>query len=266
MSPREFWLGVLLPTYLCLHFGGRHVHTIQVNIHWKLRLSLEYREYSKHLEMDKTVRTIRYTFRKALESYSKFVPEDLLVRLVYFHERPQVWFVGQVVAFLLRMNDPIAKGYQQMKSKLLSSLPPGTPIFGIHARGDDKESEGGIIYLDQMMQFVPKEYSTIYLATDDPRNLKTAEEFRNYTWLMNRGDDDRISGVGDRHAVGALKNLIYDIYFLSECDHFLGDDGSNISRVVYELMQTKHLDASQKAWSIHTLLKDGKQYFFWYLH
>lgn len=77
-------------------------------------------------------------------------------------------------------------------------------------------------------------------------------------------DGDKVISLTDRHSDGALEKLIFDILILSECNHFIGSDGSQISRTIYELMQTRHLDASDKGWSINTIKKDQKYYFYWY--
>lgn len=93
--------------------------------------------------------------------------------------------------------------------------------------------------------------------------MKFIDSFTNYTWIRNLEGDEVIS-LQSRHRSGALEKLIIDLYLLSESDHFIGSDASQISRAVYELMQTRHVDASDKGWSINTIKKDHKYYFFWY--
>lgn len=84
----------------------------------------------------------------------------------------------------------------------------------------------------------------------------------------------RLSGVGGRHAKNAILTLLYDIYILSECDFFIGTgsyitcsylDSSQVSRAVYELMQTMNDDASRLAVSLDTMKKDHTYTFHWFL-
>lgn len=82
---------------------------------------------------------------------------------------------------------------------------------------------------------------------------------------INTSFSGRISGIGKRHERNAIIALLLDLYFLSESDFFVGTDSSQISRAVYELMQTKHNDASYLGVSLDTIFTDFKFDFFWYL-
>ncbi len=104
----------------------------------------------------------------------------------------------------------------------------------------------------------------MYLATDDKRNLEQIKDFPGIEFVMLK-TQGRVSGLGDRYGSSAFLNLLFDIFFLSESDHFIGSGGSQISRMVYELQQTRHVDGFDKGWSIDTIIKDKKNAFFWYL-
>jgi len=108
------------------------------------------------------------------------------------------------------------------------------------------------------------EYKMIYLATDDEKNIALVRKFSSFTWKM-QSSDGKISGLGNRHGSESFRRLIIDLYILSASDFFFGTDGSQISRMVYEMMQTRHLDATSKAWSIHTIVTQNKFGFYWYL-
>jgi len=108
-------------------------------------------------------------------TYREWIPPELETTLKEFHSRPQLWFIGQLIKFLLRPNDLLAKGYEEIKLRLFGGQIP-RPLLGIHARGDDSHTEREIIYLDYFMQHVPKGYTTIYLATDDRKNLQIAQQ------------------------------------------------------------------------------------------
>lgn len=119
-------------------------------------------------------------------------------------------------------------------------------------------------YLSEYIQLAPK-LKRIFVATDDQRNLEEMKKFPDLTFVMLKTGTGRVSGLGERYAQGAFVNLLFDIMMMSEADHFLGSDGSQISRLVYELQQTRHVNGFDKGWSIHTILKDKKNAFFWYL-
>ena len=137
--------------------------------------------------------------------------------------------------------------------------------FRVHARGDDKIQEAKIFGLDSYMKYAPlTNISHVFLATDDKKNLKMVTQFPTFQFHMLQNQRGRISGVGNRYSRFSFRNLLFDLFLLSECDMFIGTDASQISRLAYELQQTHHIDASARSWSIHSLVK-GKRSFFWYL-
>jgi len=212
--------------------------------------------YNERVDQDDQM--VRLWFRQS-ERWRKWVPPDIESQLKQFHQYPSLWYIGQIVHFLLRPNADLEQGYNEMKQRIGFQ----SPIMGFHARGDDKIVENSIIYIDYYMRFIGN-YSTIYLATDDKKNMEITEQYQNMTWLYVKGKDSRVSGIGIRHATGALENLLFDIYFLTECDFFLGSDGSQISRIVYELRQSRYLDGTPTAWSVHTIRADNSYSFNWY--
>eukprot|EP00047_Mylnosiga_fluctuans_P009598 m.12204 g.12204 ORF g.12204 m.12204 type:complete len:427 (+) comp2707_c0_seq1:41-1321(+) len=194
-------------------------------------------------------------FRSSRE-YDKWVPEDLKA-LLAFHKRPQLWLVGHASAFLLRFNARLRAAYAETKAAIGFKH----PILGVHARGDDKYQEAAIHYLSEYLQYAPR-FERVFLATDDQRNIDEMAAHPNITFLRLSG---AVAGAGNRYADGALVNLLFDVMLLSECDHFIGTDGSQISRLVYELQQTRHPNGFDKGWSIDTIIKDKVNAFFWYL-
>jgi len=209
---------------------------------------------------DMNIKTVDLRFRQSMMTYKEWVPPELQPIIQEFHKRPQLWFVGQLIRFLLRPNGDLSKGYQDLKQRLFQGKIP-RPLLGIHARGDDSHTEREIVYLDYFMQHIPQGYSTIYLATDDEKNLIIAKQHTNFTWIRNTNE---VITLRERYKDGALEKLVYDIFLLSECDHFIGSDASQISRAVYELMQTRHVDASDRGWSINTIKKDKRYWFWWF--
>jgi hypothetical protein len=134
----------------------------------------------------------------------------------------------------------------------------------VHARGDDKYQEAQIHYLSEYLKYAPPGFKRVFLATDDQKNLDERKLFPDIEFLM-LSSEGRVSGLGDRYGSGAFVNLLFDMMLLSECDHFIGSDGSQISRLVYELQQTRHVNGFDKGWSIDTIIKDKVNAFFWYL-
>lgn len=113
-----------------------------------------------------------------MQYYREWIPPEVESIVKEFHARPQLWFIGHIVKYLLRMNENMTKSYVETKIKLLGHTPP-SPLLGIHARGDDSKTEREIVYLDYFMQHIPSEFKTIYLATDDAKNLATVKRFEN---------------------------------------------------------------------------------------
>lgn len=239
---QEPWLCFFKPTSSCTlaHLKGRS------------------QQMSSGLLQQMTSDVIDLGFRVSRE-YDRWTPPEIEPLLTSFHKRTQLWFVGHVSAFLMRFNSDVQKRYEAVKTELNFSH----PILGIHARGDDKYQEATIHYLNEYISHSPP-FSRVYLATDDQRNLDQISEFPKTEFLMLKSQG-RVSGLGNRYGESAFLNLLFDIFLLSECDHFIGTDGSQISRLVYEMQQTRHVDGFAKGWSIDTIIKDKVNGFFWYL-
>eukprot|EP01118_Nematostelium_gracile_P017245 TRINITY_DN730_c0_g1_i1.p1 TRINITY_DN730_c0_g1~~TRINITY_DN730_c0_g1_i1.p1 ORF type:complete len:420 (-),score=90.20 TRINITY_DN730_c0_g1_i1:5-1264(-) len=213
---------------------------------------------------DPNIRVHHLTFRQSMPTYTEYLPEDMGIFLK-FHKRPQLWFVGNLVKFLLRMNDDLRSKYEETKNRLFPNGFP-RPFLTIHARGDDSGTERDMLMLDTYISEIPERFrgTEVYLATDDARNIRIAEQTKNFTWIRNI-EGEKVISLNERHKAGALEKLVIDIHLLSEGDLFIGSDGSQISRAVYELMQTKSTeDNSDRGWSINTIKKDKKYFFWWF--
>lgn len=219
-------------------------------------------DWSDKTMYDRNYKTLILQHRRSLDFVKHWVPEDLLTVVKNFHSNPQLFFIGHLDKFMLRMNTRVEEGYIQFKKNLFGSQNLIRPILGVHARGDDSSKERSIIYLDEMMEHAPRGYTHVYLATDDEKNLNIAKKLTNYTFHLGYSN---ALDFKSRYQQGSVERLVFDMNLLSECDHFLGSDGSHISRTAYELMQTRHIDATERGWSIHTILKDKKNGFFWFL-
>ncbi|XP_025108914.1 alpha-(1,6)-fucosyltransferase-like [Pomacea canaliculata] len=66
--------------------------------------------------------------------------------------------------------------------------------------------------------------------------------------------------VKSRYTRDGLSAVLVDLHFLSMCDFVVCTFTSNVCRAVYELMQTRHGDASSKVYSLDSsvyFLTDG---------
>lgn len=108
-------------------------------------------------------------------TYHEWMPPEIIPIVKEFHSRPQIWFIGQIIKYLLRLNDKMAQNFEITKKNIFGNMFPST-MLGIHARGDDSKTERDIIYLDEFIKHIPKEYKTIYLATDDANNIEITKK------------------------------------------------------------------------------------------
>lgn len=208
---------------------------------------------------DSTEPILRLRQRSSVE-YRGWIPKKLKEVVEQFHERPVLWFVGHFTAYFMRPSAKAELDFIRIRNELNFTK----PIMGMHVRGKEKKSEAPVHNLVEYMPYV--RYPTIYMATDDEDPIKDTKDYQNYKWIMMKDSaSGRVSGVGDRHAPNAILNLINDMYLLSECDFFIGTDSSQVSRAVYEIMQTKHLDASRLGVSLDTIQKDHEFSFYWFL-
>jgi hypothetical protein len=95
---------------------------------------------------------------------------------------------------------------------------------------------------------------TIYIATDEPAVLKEAlDGYPQYKWLYYTSPDGVQSGASvdknlqqDRSSMRGTMALFADWYFLSNVDFLVGTSSSQVTRLAYELMQTRLYDATSR--------------------
>ncbi|XP_025104219.1 alpha-(1,6)-fucosyltransferase-like isoform X1 [Pomacea canaliculata] len=179
------------------------------------------------------------------------IPKDLAPRLMTFHGDPPVWWIGQLLRYLMRPQKHLQENIEQSAKEMGFKK----PIVGVHVRRTDKLfGEAAFHSLEEYMHHVEDYYQQlehhtgpltrrVYLATDDPNVLKEAREnYRNYIFVY----DDWISLAAheSRYTPRSLMGIILDIHFLSSSDYLVCTFSSQVCRVAYELMQTLHGDAS----------------------
>jgi hypothetical protein len=181
--------------------------------------------------------------------YAYYVPKELEPEIKKFHSDPPVWFLGQIMNFILRPNEVVKAYIQKMKSDLgFNHL-----IVGMHVRRTDKIGyESVLVPLEKYMQPVkaffaarltPGKKKLVYVSTDDS---KAIDELRSsnpdYKFISQPGISAAPLTIERRYSSSELMRLIIDIHLLVECDMFVGTFSSQISRIVYEMMQVKHVD------------------------
>lgn len=195
------------------------------------------------------------------------VPADIADRLIRLHGHPFVWWMGQFVSYLLRLQPWLVTDIEKMTQKLDFY----GPIVGIHVRRTDKVgSEAAFHDIDEYMVHVEdyfltldKLYSSVkrrvYIATDDPSVIdETKRKYPEYDVI---GDTtlSKTAGLSNRYSDDSLRAVILDIHFLSQSDYLVCTFSSQVCRLAYELMQTLHADASRRFRSLDDVYYFGGQ-------
>ncbi|KAL7291836.1 hypothetical protein TKK_0014616 [Trichogramma kaykai] len=193
------------------------------------------------------------------------VPSDLAERLRKVHNYPLVWWIGQVLKYLMRPTIETKMLLSEKEEKMKFTK----PIVGVHVRRTDKVgTEAAFHDVDEYMFKVeeyfnnlknPPEKRRIYLASDDPKVIITARQrYPNYEIIADT-DIAQTASIARRYSNLSLQGIIMDIHFLSLCDHIVCTFSSQVCRVAYELMQTYSIDASNKFTSLDDIYYYGGQ-------
>ena len=85
----------------------------------------------------------------------------------------------------------------------------------------------------------------VYIASDDSTVFKEAvHEYPQFKFLFDDGVSKLAGDYRHRYSESSLQGLIQDIFHLSETDFIVCTFSSQVCRMAYELMQTRHVDAS----------------------
>lgn len=197
----------------------------------------------------------------------QIIPDDLAERLTVLHGDPIVWWIGQIVKYLLRPR----KSTINLLNDYAKKLKFQKPIVGVHIRRTDKLiSEAKLHTLDEYMVHVENYYKQkelsgevnqkrIYLATDEPILFDEAK--RKYPEYEIVGSDDisKTASLRNRNSKNALQGLIVDIHFLSLSDHLVCTFSSQLCRIAYEIMNSLYPDASTRYTSLDDIYYFGGQ-------
>ncbi|XP_046749418.1 alpha-(1,6)-fucosyltransferase isoform X1 [Diprion similis] len=193
------------------------------------------------------------------------VPADIAPRLEKLHGHPIVWWVGQVLKYLLRPQENLDKVLEYSKEKMGFK----SPIVGIHVRRTDKVgTEAAYHDIDEYMikvneyfdqHDVKLEDRRVFLASDDPKVIVTAKE--RYPTYQIIGDPEiaKTASVSRRYSDTSLQGIIVDIHLLSLCDYLVCTFSSQVCRVAYEIMQSSYPDAYNRFASLDDVYYYGGQ-------
>lgn len=195
------------------------------------------------------------------------IPEDLAPRLTRLHGDPSVWWVGQFIKYLLRMQPEtqatIDAGMEKLNFK--------NPIVGVHVRRTDKVgTEAALHTVDEYMKWVDDYYNQremietidqrrVFLASDDPKVIEEARSKYPKYEIIGDPNVARMAALSTRYTDSSLYGIILDIYLLSRSDYLVCTFSSQVCRVAYEIMQTLHVDASQHFKSLDDVFYFGGQ-------
>uniref|UniRef100_A0A6V7IEL6 Alpha-(1,6)-fucosyltransferase n=1 Tax=Bracon brevicornis TaxID=1563983 RepID=A0A6V7IEL6_9HYME len=193
------------------------------------------------------------------------VPADLAPRIQKLHGHPLVWWVGQVLKFLMRPQDNVKNVIEYSKEKLGFVK----PIVGIHVRRTDKigteasyhEIDEYMVKVDQYFDQLDVEPTVrrVFIASDDPKVITAArKKYPNYEVIGDPAVAETAS-VSKRYSDSSLQGIIVDIHLLSLCDHLVCTFSSQVCRVAYEIMQTYYVDAHDRFTSLDDVYYYGGQ-------
>ncbi|KAK8740412.1 hypothetical protein OTU49_002897, partial [Cherax quadricarinatus] len=186
------------------------------------------------------------------------IPRDISERLIHLHGNPGAWWLGQFLKYMFRLQPYMQKLIKESEK----SFHYRHPIVGVHVRRTDKIKEAKYYQLEEYMEqveeyfaglqvFNPNVTRRIYLASDEPRVFKEAKKkYPQYEILSNK--KSQVMKKNKRYKINSLRDLIMDIYFLSRADYIVVTFSSNIGRLVYEIMQSLSVDASNCFYSLDT--------------
>ncbi|XP_078481468.1 alpha-(1,6)-fucosyltransferase-like isoform X2 [Ciona intestinalis] len=207
------------------------------------------------------------------------VPSNLLPVIEKFHSHPFLWFAGQVVWYITRPNIMMKNRLTIMEEKVNFEL----PVVGIHVRRSDKlnsEGEGTLFFqplsaymkpaIDwydryEMRQIDVKVKKRIYLATDDQTVWEETKSFPEFEFFGNKSFAVRSNKIKHRRSTEGFFEVITDVNMLAKCNYIVGTLSSELSRLAYELMQTYHVDATDKFYSLDTEYGIDDQYSMEYM-
>lgn len=195
------------------------------------------------------------------------IPEDLAPRLIRLHGDPIVWWVGQILKYLLRPQSATS----QLLQEAITNMGFKRPIVGVHVRRTDKVgTEASFHGIEEYMAAVDEYYNQmelktkvekrrIYLASDDPKVINDAKTKYPHYEILGDPSVAKTAAVSTRYSDSSLNGIILDIHILSMSDYLVCTFSSQVCRVAYEIMQIYYPDAADKFRSLDDIYYYGGQ-------
>ncbi|KAK4886686.1 hypothetical protein RN001_002957 [Aquatica leii] len=182
------------------------------------------------------------------------IPQDLINRLKIIHGNPIVWWIGQILKYIWKLQNSTTT-YVNYKIKFLNIK---LPYVGVHVRRTDKLiKEASFHAIEEYMTKVDEYYNLIhdntsftkrrvYIATDDFNVItETKAKYSDYEILYNP-NIPKSPRIDPLHRNDNLLDVILDLQILSRSNFLVCTLSSNICRLTYELMQNNYIDASTR--------------------
>jgi len=195
------------------------------------------------------------------------IPEDLAPRISRLHGDPIVWWLGQFLKYMLRPQPHL----EEMLDNTVTNLGFEHPIVGVHIRRTDKVgTEAAFHAVEEYMKYVAEWFDQyeltkkvserrVFVASDDPKVLgECRKKFPDYTFVGDQAVA-KSAGVSSRYTDSSLRGVIQDIHLLSLSDHLVCTFSSQVCRIAYEIMQTRHPDATNRFKSLDDIFYFGGQ-------
>jgi Alpha-(1,6)-fucosyltransferase N- and catalytic domains len=203
---------------------------------------------------------------KAHYGKNYWVPEQLKRLVASFHADPPVWLIGQLEAYMMR---PAVQHETEYAAALRDIAV--RPLVVFHVRRTDKigseASRHGIAeYVAKLDELFAHHYTdrglplpvayTLHLMTDEPAVVGELSNFfdehpERVRPIVYKRDASINSGdPRSRRSIFATHELAIDLYVARHADFLVGTFSSQISRAIYELMQSVHIDPSDRVKSL----------------
>ncbi|CAG7819763.1 unnamed protein product [Allacma fusca] len=194
------------------------------------------------------------------------IPADICRRLERVHGEPHIWWVGQFIRYLLRLQPSFQNEIKEYVEKLRFQ----SPTVGIHVRRTDKITyEASFHSLEEYMVHAREYFDiqekvrgqiirNVFIASDDPAVISEAKT--NYSkpgWRILGSMEVARTAKSERYGLSGLIGVLKDVFVLAECDFLICTFSSQICRLAYELVQAKHADASGRFVSLDSIYYYG---------
>ena len=94
------------------------------------------------------------------------IPADLAPELVNFHEAPEVWWVSQMVKYIMRPDPTLASKLEELETMYQLGTDKEDPIVGIQIRRSDKYTEARFYSTEEYMRHVSR--NTLVTSNNGP--------------------------------------------------------------------------------------------------